>query len=144
MKFLVVSLLFILLLILPCSAQNKPDKPRDFTDGLLPFPRIVFLIPESIQDGWVTVEFENPKCKRLMFKDAVLELKIPNSGYLCSSNRLPIGLPDEEFYIVDKKRKRNAVKIREAIFEPQIEFIKEQNKETLVFKFFVRTRNRQN
>ena len=135
-----ISFLFIISFTIPCLAQAKSKKPKEFIDSLFPSSKLVFLIPEKTKGQLISIEFENPSCKTLKWKDGVLKCKIPKHGNLCISNRLSIGSPDEEFYIVGANGKRKIAKVQEQIFNSEIKLMNRNDREVIVFRFFYGTK----
>jgi len=76
-----------------------------------------YLIPSNMQEGWVTIEYANPKCPPLNKGRGWREYVIPESGYLCTSTQRNTEPMYQWFYLVDENGKRTRLATDEQIFQ---------------------------
>ena len=65
-----------------------------------------YLIPAKIEPGWITIEYDNPKCAPLSENVLGREYVIPQSGFLCTSSPIYTGWYRERYYSVDENNNR--------------------------------------
>jgi hypothetical protein len=75
-----------------------------------PFRVHTYLIPAKMEQRWITIEYDNPKCPPLSENDSGRELVIPETGFLCTSSQRESGRHRAEYYVVDEHQRRTALK----------------------------------
>lgn len=74
-----------------------------------------YLIPSTVKEGWITVEYDNPKCPALP-RGSRRVFEISEAGYFCTStprNKRPFY---HWYYLVDEKGNRTRLMYEEKIF----------------------------
>jgi len=75
------------------------------------------LLPATLKPGWVTIEYENPKCSPLIESPLWQEHVIPESGYLCTSSRRETGWVYDKYYLVQANGERSPLSEDKEIFQ---------------------------
>jgi len=76
-----------------------------------------YLLPSTLKPGWVTIEYENPKCPPLREGRLWQEHVIPESGYLCTSSRRERGWFYRKYYLVQVNGERKPLIEGKDIFQ---------------------------
>ena len=59
-----------------------------------------WLIPVDMQPGWVSIEYDNPKCQILNGTALSQEFVVPKTGYLCTSSPLQKGPFQRKYFLM--------------------------------------------
>lgn len=78
-----------------------------------------YLISTKMKPGWVTIEYENPKCSPLKESLFGQEFVIPESGFLCTSSSMYMGWQRRKYYLIDESNHRTALEPGEMIFREE-------------------------
>jgi hypothetical protein len=81
-----------------------------------------YFLPASLKTGWVTIEYENPKCAPLREGRLWQEHVIPESGYLCTSSQRETGWSYTTYYLVQPNELRRLLRDEEIFHEASISF----------------------
>lgn len=76
-----------------------------------------YLLPATLKPGWVTIEYENPKCNALKEGQIWQEHVIPESGYLCTSSRRETGWVYRKYYLVESNGEQKSLSEDREIFQ---------------------------
>jgi len=81
-----------------------------------------YLIPSTMKEGWVTIEYGNPTCPPLKGRSR-REYVIPKSGYFCTSTKRNTKWFYDWYYLVDENGKRTALVKDKQIFHRMSVFL---------------------
>jgi len=76
-----------------------------------------YFLSAGTKPGWVTIEYENPKCSALKDGPLSQEHVIPPSGYLCTSSRRETNWVYRNYYLVKANGERRALTEDTEIFQ---------------------------
>lgn len=76
-----------------------------------------YLLPSTLKTGWVTIEYDSPKCAPLREGRLWQEHVIPESGYLCTSSRRETSWVYRKYYLVQANGERTRLTIGKQIFK---------------------------
>jgi hypothetical protein len=76
-----------------------------------------YRLPATLKTGWVTIEYENPKCAPLGEGRLWQEHVIPESGYLCTSSQRETGWFYRRYYLVQSNGERRRLVESKEIFQ---------------------------
>lgn len=73
-----------------------------------------YYIPSQLENRWITIEYNNKQCNKLEEDLSIRELKIPISGYLCTSSPMSkLGI--DKFYEVNEQGAHRVINKQEEI-----------------------------
>lgn len=89
----------------------------------------IYLISAEMKPQWITIEHENSKCQSLKEGLFSQEFVIPESGFLCTSDSLYKGWSLRRYFLVNEKRERTPLKIKQHIWREGAFYVNESSLE---------------
>ena len=81
-----------------------------------------YLIPADMKEGWVTIEYGNPKCPPLP-RGSRRVFAVSESSYFCTSTERNVRRFHDWYYLVDENGKRKRIYYEQQIFHRQSIFL---------------------
>jgi len=91
-----------------------------------------YLLPSTLKPGWVTIEYENPRCSSLREGRLWQEHVIPESGYLCTSSQRETRWVYRKYYLVEANGERRPLTQDREIFQVGTIYLEPWNPECKV------------
>jgi len=91
-----------------------------------------YLLPSTLKTGWVTIEYENPKCNALREGRLWQEHVIPESGYLCTSSKSETSWVYRKYYLVQANGEKRPLTIGKQIFKESTVYLNPLNRDCKV------------
>ena len=107
-----------------------------FSQDAISFPVHSYLIPAKMKPGWVTIEYENPKCESLKEFSGGREFVIPESGYLCTSSSMYMGWAQRRYFVVEEGGRRTPLKVKKHIWREASFRINESDCKVVAEEYF--------